>query len=107
MNNVLHNTTFAVDNRLVDAFLDFMRGTYLPALTAAGASDCVLARMATEADMAPCFALQHRRAHCQSVAVDNAISALKAEMAKRWADGVVWFDSVLEIIAESDDGRSC
>lgn len=104
MNEILHNTTFAVDAPLVDSFLEFVRGRYIPAMRQAGAASCLLARMAPGPDMPPCFALQHRRSVAVAAAVDEAADALKAEMTSRWADGVVWFDSVLEVIEETDRG---
>ncbi len=107
MKRILQNTTFAVDAGLVDEYLEFMRRRYLSGLTAAGATACLLSRMVTDADMPPCFALQHRRPDVDCGDIDSAISQLKGEMASRWGDGVVWFDSVLEIIEDSDDGRSC
>lgn len=105
MNNKLHNTTFAVDEPLVDSFLEFMRRDYLPAMTNAGAERCILSRMPSGEGVPPCFAVQHRQAAHVAEAVATVEAGLKAQMTSRWADGVVWFDTCLDVLLETDNGQ--
>ncbi len=97
---ILLNTTFHVDNALVEPFLTWIKETYLPAAgEVEGLAMPVVARLLMEAAPgATSFAVQLAAANL-AVATewhDSEGAALRAEIIKKWGERVVFFTTYME-----------
>lgn len=113
---ILFNTTFAVDTRFADAFIDFIRGTYIPEAEKWNAYGILLTEMQSidtdgglEEQQVRTFALQLRIPSEEIFENfhNNAVISMYGLISKTWGAGVCMFESRLDVIYDHTkaDGR--
>ncbi len=110
---ILVNTTFSVDNTIVDDFRQFIIDEYIPSaikMCHAYAPLLTALRQGQGPDdpSSSTLALQMRlpRQKDEQVFASEFYQALFGKMALRWGKKVLYFSSVLDVLTDFNDGTS-
>lgn len=107
---ILVNTTFSVDADIAPAFLDFLRGTYIPAGRQCGLYAPLVSELRGHAEpdingrIPRTIALQMRAPSAVHLASfrNDILPSVYRDIASRWGMGVAMFESVLDILHDPD-----
>lgn len=99
---ILMNTTFHVENELVDSFLGWLRERYLPAAgTTPGITSPVVSRLLIEvAPEATSFAVQLSADRLETASAwhDAEGARLRGELLSKWPERIVFFTTYMEVL---------
>lgn len=106
---IIYNTTFCVDNTVLDAFVNFLKTHYIPVAESTGIHSALILSIRGGQDSennTSTIALQ-MRAPSESALMqfrDNHLHDIYSRISREWGTGVAFFESTLDIV--HDAGKS-
>lgn len=104
---ILYNTTFCIDNRLSDEFLEFLKLQYIPAAESSGLHAALVLAMRGGNDddnYTSTVALQMRAPSEGALEQfhTSQLPEIYSMITRRWGNGVAMFESTLDILHDSE-----